>query len=436
MKRKRLKEISSLILIFTLAGGFFTLPPRAFAVTCDNSGTITNFVASGSDCIGFITTTGSGTFTLPSNWTSTNVIEVIGGGAGGQTGAGSGGSSNQGGGGGGGGAYSKSTNVTVANGASFSVGTGGGSATNGSDTWFNASACDSSSICAKGGLSGTFPTGGAGGQAASGFGVTKNNGGSGGNGQAVKVTNGGGGGGAAGCGAAACVSGSPGADGNAGHDSSGSDSAGGQGDGTFGGTGGAAGAPGGTGNPGAEWAAISVGAGGGGGGANANANAGGPGGSYGAGGGGGRSASGAGGSGIQGIIIITYTPAAVAPPTVTTSFANPGATTASLYGTKTGGEDATQHGFAWGTNANLSNGDTATTTLGALNSNSSFASGISGLSTGATYFFRAYATNDGGTGYGIIRSFVTGSANVTRNMRLFEGFTVKLFNGRVILYQQ
>lgn len=128
------------------------------------------------------------------------------------------------------------------------------------------------------------------------------------------------------------------------------------------------------------------------------------------------------------------TSACATPPTVNTNFANPGATTATLYGTKTGGEDATQHGFAWGTNAALSGGDTATTTLGALGGNSSFTSGIGGLSASLTYYFRAYVTGATGTGYGAVKSFVTGDTNVTRKMRLFEGFTVKLRSGRIILY--
>lgn len=145
----------------------------------------------------------------------------------------------------------------------------------------------------------------------------------------------------------------------------------------------------------------------------------------------------------DGTVLNTYTvipqittAAAATAPTVTTNFANPGATTATLYGTKTGGDNATQHGFAYGTNSALSGGDTATTTLGALNSNSSFSSGVGGLSTGATYYFRAYATGGAGTGYGIIRSFVTGNNTASRNMRLFEGFTIKFLNGRIILNQQ
>lgn len=122
------------------------------------------------------------------------------------------------------------------------------------------------------------------------------------------------------------------------------------------------------------------------------------------------------------------------PPTVTTNFANPGATTAMFHGTKTGGEDATQHGFAWGTASNLSGGDTATTTLGALTTNSSFTSRVSGLSEGATYYFRAYAQGATGWGYGIIRSFIAGSATPARTMRLFEGYRLKIFSGRITVF--
>ena len=129
------------------------------------------------------------------------------------------------------------------------------------------------------------------------------------------------------------------------------------------------------------------------------------------------------------------TSACTVAPSVTTNFANPGATTATLYGTKTGGDNADQHGFAWGTSSTMT-GDTATTTLGALTSNSSFSSGIGGLSTSLTYYFRAYATTTADAGYGIIRSFVTGNSTASRKLRLFEGFTIKLQDGRILLHQQ
>ncbi len=180
------------------------------------------------------------------------------------------------------------------------MGAGGGSAANGTDTWFNGASCTAASTCAKAGNTGAFPTGGTGGASGSGVGTVLYSGGAGGNGQAVKATNGGGGGGAAGLNAA----------GNAGAASP--TSTGGQGDGTFGGTGGAVGS--GVGGNGTEWDATD-GSGGGGGGASANGTAGGAGGTYGAGGGGGRSTAGVGGAGMQGVIVVTYTPAT---PTSTT----------------------------------------------------------------------------------------------------------------------
>ncbi len=122
-------------------------------------------------------------------------------------------------------------------------------------------------------------------------------------------------------------------------------------------------------------------------------------------------------------------------PTVVTDFAsNINGSSGNLNGTKTGGDDATQHGFAWGTNSGLNGGDTATTTLGAKTSNSPFTSTVS-LSNNTTYYFRAYGTNAAGTGYGIIRSFYSGNSTATRKMILFQGSTIKLFE-KMIIHQQ
>ena len=406
-----------IILAVTLAGATLLAQPLpAYALTCGIG------VVSGSTCVDVITIGTS--LTVPSDWNSTsNTIEIIAGGAGGVSGQGSGGSANQGGGGGGGGAYSKITNLSLTSGNSvtYSIGAGGGSAVSGGDTYFNSTSCTGASVCAKGGSTGTTNTGGAGGAAASGVGTVKYSGGAGGNGVATKSTNGGGAGGAAG----------PNGNGNVGANQP--TSTGGSGDAGFGGTGGAAGS--GTGGNGTEWLSTS-GSGGGGGGATANSTAGGAGGNYGAGGGGGRSTAGGGGAGTQGIIVITYTPSVVTPPTVTTVSAESFTpTTATLFGSITaiGGATPTTRGFAYGTDATLTTGISTTTESGSFGVGS-FSAALSSLSVNTTYYYRAYATNTGGTGYGSILSFATGNATPTRKMRLFEGFILKLFSGKIILY--
>jgi hypothetical protein len=304
----------------------------------------------------------SGTsWTVPSNWNSSNnTIEVIGGGAGG--GQGFAGGSGNGGGGGGSGAYSEIANLSLTPGGSvtYQVGTGGtggvGGGANpaaGGDTYFNGTSCPGASACAKGGSAPTgtqLVTGGVGGVAANGVGTTKNSGGNGGTSLANKPGTGGGGGaggrngnGAAG-GSAATLSGAfggsggggsgggtagssnltdgSGTGGSGGNNSSGSgggaggaaSATGGGGSAGGGGGGGAAGANGGFGGAGIEWdSSHGSGGGGGGGGSEAcgcTAGAGGIGGLYGGGGGGGSEDSNAanGGAGAQGIIVITYTP--------------------------------------------------------------------------------------------------------------------------------
>lgn len=175
------------LLLFSFFAALFLFPIRAHAST-----------------VVFLTSGAS--WTVPSDWNSSNnTIEVIGGGGGGRagnTGAGDGA---------GGGAYSKVTNLSLTPGASvtYAVGTGGAagpSETAGGDTYL----CNSTSNCAsiagtavqvgaKGGGTGGGGSGGAGGNAASGVGTTKYSGGAGGGrtgGGGAGI--GGGGGGAAG----------------------------------------------------------------------------------------------------------------------------------------------------------------------------------------------------------------------------------------------
>ena len=298
--------------------------------------------------------TGSGTWTVPSDWISAaNTIEVIGGGASNLSSSGAGG---------GGGAYSKISNLTLTPGASvsYSVGAGGTAGYNsaegrsGGDTWFNGATYGVSSVAAKGGVRGSSTTAGSGGSSGSGIGAVKYAGGNGGVGASYA---GGGGGGAAGpngngaaggaggginAGAAGGGGGGGTSGGNAGNATSGTGGLGANGGGTVIGTGGAGtstgtvsggngsassssgggggggggvGSPpssGGNGGAGKEWDA-SHGSGGGGGGAGdqpgggVSTAKGGNGGLYGGGGGGsGADAGNYGGAGAPGIIVIKY----------------------------------------------------------------------------------------------------------------------------------
>ena len=415
-------SVLAYLLITTLTLGVFAIAPqKAYAITC---GAGSEIGVSGV-CRGFLTAADASPWTVPNDWgNASNTIEVIGAGGGG--GSAGGGAGNEAG-GGGGGAYAKVQNLSFTPGVSTVVfqvvgtstgGTGGGNGTTGSDTFFNGSgttcADSSPSVCAKGGTGGggtASPTGGAGGQAGSGVGSVKYSGG-GGSGDAGTVGGGGGGaGGLNGFGATTTNS-----------------STGGNADNEAGGAGGTANNPG---SNGAEWS--NTGSGGGAGGGSGSAAAGDFGGQYGGGGGGGDKNNSDGGDGAPGLIVITYVP--IAAPTVVTDFAsNVGATGATLNGGKTGGSAADQHGFAYSTDSTLSTSVT-TTTLGALSSNTSFRSVIGFLTADQTYFFRAYATNTAGVGYGVTRSFITGNTTVTRKMRLFEGFTLKLLNGKVLVHQ-
>jgi len=409
-------------------------------------------------CVGFLTTADVSPFASPADWNNANnTIECIGAGGSGAAGRTSTGRET----GGGGGAYAKITNFSFANPgvttASFTVGQGGTAVTEGAtstvgnaggNTWFNDSSfpgagSDNSECAAAGGGAGQANTtgtvsGGAGGTTE--WGQTTHNGGSGGTANSNASASGGGGAGGA------SANGTNGT--NA---TSATATAGGQGDGTAGGTGGggASGATtetGGPGNPGAEYG--TAGSGGGGGaarststGAGINAT-GGTGGAYGAGGGAavknsttgtGSAISGAGGDGL---IVITYVPSASAP-TVTTNSAEAFDVFALLFGsiTDNGGADATQRGFAYSTDSALVTG-VSTTTDGAFAGTGTISTTTTGLSTNTTYYYRAYAANSGGTGYGTIKSFTTGNATPARQMRLFEGYKIKLINGTFKLYQQ
>ena len=131
-------------------------------------------------------------------------------------------------------------------------------------------------------------------------------------------------------------------------------------------------------------------------------------------------------------------PAASAPTVTTNTATGVGVASAILNGeiTATGGSNSTVRGFAWGTNSTLSSASATTTESGDFGTGT-FSQNVSGLLAGITYYFRAYATNPNGTGYGTILNFTAGTdTTVRRKLRLFEGFTVKLISGKIILHQQ
>jgi len=297
----------------------------------------------------FITTVGTGTYTIPSDFVSLVSVEAIGGGGGSIR------SDTNASGGSGGGAYSKSTTMTGLS-ANLLVyynvgagGTAGTSPTDGGDSWFNltnaapaVSASGAGGVLAKGGSIPTDGVGGAGGVSTSGTGDVRNSGGNGatvGSGNAAPGRGGGGGAagpggnggngdtlntgtqglGGGGGGGASLIN--PGNNASAGTGGNGGGGTGGGGPaatgvagtaGTGGGGGGATSVSGGAGGTGSYWTQTSnsatAGSGGGGGGASSGAgDLGGAGALYGGGSGGSvLNVSTGAPAGAQGIIVFTY----------------------------------------------------------------------------------------------------------------------------------
>lgn len=139
-------------------------------------------------------------------------------------------------------------------------------------------------------------------------------------------------------------------------------------------------------------------------------------------------------------VTIALRPAVNTAPTVTTNTeTNVTSNSATLNGeiTATGGVNATERGFAWGTDSGLSTVIGTTTETGDFGTGT-FSQNVSNLIAGVTYYFRAYATNPVGTSYGNIDNLVASAADTTlsRKMRLFEGSTIKFTDGRIIIHQR
>ncbi|MBY0538802.1 hypothetical protein K2P56_00010 [Patescibacteria group bacterium] len=251
-----MKKILALVLLFSL------FPQSVFAATVV-------FLTSGTS------------YTIPSDWTTTNTIECIGSGGNGRSG-----SVSQARGGGGGGAYSQVSGLDLSGSISYVIGAGGNFSTG---TYFNGVSSTSASISCSSGRTATQLNGGAGGTTANSIGTIKFAGGNGEVGIIACPEVGGGGGGAGG----------PGGAGEAGVGSTGGRGGGGFGGGFDGGNG-------------AEWNyGFVAGSGGGGFGSSGGGATAGDGGLYGGGGGGGGTNCVEGdlsGVGTQGIIVISYWP--------------------------------------------------------------------------------------------------------------------------------
>jgi hypothetical protein len=95
--------------------------------------------------------------------------------------------------------------------------------------------------------------------------------------------------------------------------------------------------------------------------------------------------------------------------TVAGSINDPGCTAVTAYGV----EYSTTSGFANGTGTQV-----ASTNLSGTN----FSSSLSGLATGTTYYYKAYATNAGGISWGAEMSFTTTSLSPTLTATTLTGF--------------
>ena len=115
---------------------------------------------------------------------------------------------------------------------------------------------------------------------------------------------------------------------------------------------------------------------------------------------------------------------------VTTAVSAIATTSASSGGnvTSDGGATVTSRGVCWNTvsNPTIANSKTTDGT-----GTGAFTSNISGLTAGATYYVRAYATNSVGTAYGAEISFITTSAS-SPDVYAVGNLSLGTYNGPVL----
>jgi hypothetical protein len=111
--------------------------------------------------------------------------------------------------------------------------------------------------------------------------------------------------------------------------------------------------------------------------------------------------------------IMSFTTASAIPPTVNTDAATSiGSTTATLQGDLNPNGFDTQGFFQWGTTTGYGN-TTSNQDQGSGTSDVGFSQALTGLTTGATYHYRAVGTNVGGTNYGADAQFTVGLPSTT-----------------------
>lgn len=121
-----------------------------------------------------------------------------------------------------------------------------------------------------------------------------------------------------------------------------------------------------------------------------------------------------GGITYSGVVTFTTGAAPNNPATVTTdSIKQVTQNTATAYGniTSIGNSPVTQYGHVWSSTNSTPTINDNKTQFGAANAPTSFNSSLTGLTTGTTYYVRAYAINNGGTSYGAVITFTPSSAN-------------------------
>ncbi|HYX71430.1 MAG TPA: peptidoglycan DD-metalloendopeptidase family protein, partial [Nitrososphaera sp.] len=113
------------------------------------------------------------------------------------------------------------------------------------------------------------------------------------------------------------------------------------------------------------------------------------------------------------VSVISATVDAGTKPTTTTNFAsNVASTTAQLNGTVNPNGSATYIWFEWGTGSTLSSfNSTPQQSVGSGNTSLNVSATLTGLASGANYFYRLAASNSSGTSRGSILSFTTTAPN-------------------------